>query len=246
MSFLDVNVDTLTYDDIKLAAVRFTVTLFAIGGIGLYFYRSDNKKLAWTLSAVNSFAMSVAGVYYLYQKVPQYDNFFFLGNNGRTPWYGSSNFCTLINLWFALANIFDLVFGTVFYPKYMGLLTGYIHHSVFIWIMLTSATGNGLFIQTAKFAPAFSLMLIEEIPTFLLALGSIFSAFRSDLGFGATFFLFRICYHSYGFFYAFRSGADAPLLGMYSMTLALHLFWFYGWFSKYSGLFQKGEKKKNK
>ena len=240
--FFDFNDFTLTDQQIYHAGGVSLAILAVIVVMALAIFGNEEKKLAWSLSMVNSGIMSLIGIVYLVEKLPSYPRFFFLGDNGIRPFHGLNNVAVLVNIWFALANIVDLLFGMIFYPRFLGLLTAYIHHSVFIWIMWTSATGNGFFLQATPFAPAFSLMLIEEIPTFLLAVGSIFPSLRTDVGFGLTFFLLRICYHSYVFAYAIYSGVEVVALVLYTLTLALHIFWFYGWFTKYSGIGGKSKK----
>jgi hypothetical protein len=64
-------------------------------------------------------------------------------------------------------------------------------------------------------------------------IGSVFPSMRTDLGFGATFFIFRICYHAYIFAYAIYSQVYTPIIIMYALTLILHINWFYTWMIKY-------------
>lgn len=234
----------LTAQQIYSAAAIFTGILLVVVVLGLTFFGKNEKKLAWTISVVNSGAMSVVGVIYLWRKLDTFPLLFTFADYGVRPFHGLDNVAVLVTVWFALANIVDLLFGLVYYPKQLGLLTAHIHHSVFIWIMWTSSTGNGLFLTANPFAPAFSLMLIEEIPTFLLALGSIVPALRTDIGFGATFFLLRIVYHIFIFAYALKSGVETVVAVLYTLTLTLHLFWFYGWVTKYSGIGGKKNKPK--
>jgi hypothetical protein len=233
---------TLSDAQIIQAAILFCCILGGVFSYGLMNYPKDNKRLAWTISVVNSGLMSIVALIYLYHKLPTYNNIFLMHDNGLKPFHGKTNITTLVLLWFGLANIFDLVLGTIFYPKYLGVLTAYIHHTVFIWICWTGATGNGFFMTATPYGPAFCLMLIEEVPTFLLALGSISASYRSDLGFGISFFLLRLCYHFYFFVYAIKSGAATLILIIWVGAFTLHCFWFYGWFSKYSGLTAQGKK----
>lgn len=207
------------------------------------FFSKEEKKLAWSLSFCNSLSLSALGMYYLSQNLPRFPNLFVFGDYGRAPFHGTSNFSVMVNIWFALANIVDLVFGSLYYPKYLNLLSAWIHHIVFIWIMFTAATGNGIFLQTTPFGIGFCLMLIEEIPTFLLALGSIVPSCRTDIGFGATFFILRILYQLYFIIYAWRSKTDGLIHILYLLTLCLHLHWFYNWAVKY-GFSTKREKPK--
>lgn len=224
----------LTKDEIYKFTWIFTAILTATCIIGYALFRKDTKRLAWTISLVNSFAMTVVGIIYLWYKFPQFDSIFSYGTNGRDHIHSINNYATLTCLWFGLANAFDLVFGTIFYPKYCGLITAYVHHTVFIWIMWTCTTGNGFFTTCAPFASLFHLLLIEELPTFLLSLGSMVPSLRTDLGFGVTFFLFRVLYHAYFFAYGLKSGMDAVLVGIFTLTMTLHLNWFYTWISKYA------------
>ncbi len=173
------------------------------------------------------------GVVYLVVKRSEYVKVFSFQTPDKYLFHGIDNVSALTCIWFALANVIDLAFGLVFYRKQLGLITAYFHHSVFIWMMVAATTGNGGFLTVTPFAPAFTAMLIEEFPTFLLALGSVFPSMRSDLGFGVSFFLLRIalhvCYLAYGVF----SGIDKPVIGLYVLTLVMHLNWFYAWVTKY-------------
>jgi hypothetical protein len=139
------------------------------------------------------------------------------------------NFAALTTLWFGLACAFDLLFGMIFYSKHLQLLTAYVHHIVFMWISFTSVTGKGGFLTCTPFAPSFVLMLIEELPTFLLALGSVFPAYRTDYGFGVTFFLLRLVYHSYNLAYSIRNGTESVITVLYVLSFLLHVNWFHGW-----------------
>ena len=47
--------------------------------------------------------------------------------------------------------------------------------------MIISTTGNGFFMTAIPFASSFVFMLIEEFPTFLLALGSVYPSLRTGL-----------------------------------------------------------------
>ncbi len=235
----------LTQNEIYTVFAICIAIIFGITATSLtVFGRKQVKRLAYSISVCNAFSLSLLGIIYLSKKVPQYKDFFFFGDNGAAPFHGRSNISVMINIWFASSNFFDIAIGLVLYPEYVGLLTGWIHHCTFIWIMWSSATGNGFIFQVRPFSSTFCLSLIEEVPTFLIAFGSIFPQFRTDLGFGITFFLFRIVYHLYTFIYAYKSGVDFPVLVLFMLTLMLHLFWFSSWFVKYSGL--GGRKKSDK
>eukprot|EP01038_Epipyxis_sp_PR26KG_P006523 gene6523-8964_t len=230
---------SLANQDYIISSVIFSLILSLICLAGQSVFPKDPKKLCWVVSSVNSFCCTVIGIVYLYVKAPKYKDFFFYGPEGLLIFHNLDNISALVCLWFTLANIFDIGFGLIYYPKYIQLLTGYIHHSVYIWLMHTAVTGNGIFLLAKPFAPAFAFMLIEEMPTFFLGLGSMFPNLRTDIGFGSTFFLFRILFHGYMLTYSVFSKAQTVIIVMYTLTLLLHVHWFSTWITKYGVKFLK-------
>ena len=224
---------TLSRTNVEISIVVFAVIWIVIGFAGGYYFRTEPKRLSWTISLINSFVLTVVGAVYLFVKVPTHDNFFYFGNNGRQLFHSLDNVSVLVSIWFTLANIADLVFGFMFYRKFLDPLTAYVHHTVYIWILVTGMTGHGGFAMFDPFCAGPVYMFVEELPTFLLALGSVFPAFRTDLGFGVTFFLLRLVYHSYMLLYSIYLGADFTVPFMFTLTLALHVYWFYTWCIKY-------------
>jgi hypothetical protein len=125
-------------------------------------------------------------------------------------------------LFFTSYLIMDLTIGIFEYKEHIDLLSGYIHHIVYILI-------NGLSIYYGLF-DKYLLFMISEIPTVILNLGSISKSYRNDYLFGATFFLTRILFHSYLIY----SLADSYLILFFGMlSLGLHLWWFKNWSVKY-------------
>lgn len=228
---------TLSDTDIGQAIIMFVILLAVIGVVSKRNI-TESKKLAWAVSLCNSFIMMNLGFLYLAAKAPGIQGLFSYGyayNNLEVVFHDKpSNFTTLTCLWFALANIFDLFFGFIYYRKHIDPLTGFVHHAVFIWLCFACTTGNGIFFTIRKpFASSFLLCLVEEFPTFLLALGTLFPFFRTNNGFGLSFFLLRIVYHTYFMTYAFHLKADAPVLVLFMMTFLLHVNWFQAWLKKY-------------
>jgi hypothetical protein len=236
---------SLNAEQIRNISVIFCVILIIVGFAARIFF-PEPKKQAWIISMVNSFVCLNISAAYLIVKVPSREGFFWFGENGKEIFLGIDNVSFLTCLWFALANIFDLIFGVCFYRSQVGFLTGYFHHSIYIWMMVVSTTGDGYILQHEKFASAFAFLFIEEIPTLLLALGSVFPALRSDLGFGITFFLSRIVYHGYMMVYSYVSNCGLLIYCLFGLTFIMHLNWFYGWVSKYGSKLgsKKGKGKK--
>ncbi|KAJ3122174.1 hypothetical protein HK100_012107 [Physocladia obscura] len=115
----------------------------------------------------------------------------------------------------------DCILGCTSYPKQFNLLTGWIHHSAYACVVfwLICRGQIGVFMPCVSFA---------EASTFLLALGSVNSKWRTDLGFGVSFFLGRILIQTLVVFYALKTYTGyfwvAP-----AVPLPLHVHWFYKW-----------------
>ena len=239
---------TLEVDDFSIAILLFSTILMTVGLGSAIHFRTDQKRMSWMISLVNSFVLTVVGAIYLVGKIPTFKNFLWFGDNGRVVFHSLDNVSVLVSVWFTLANIFDLVFGFIFYRKYLHPLTAYAHHIVYIWILITGITGNGGFATFEPFAAGPVYMFIEELPTFLLALGSVFPAYRSDLGFGVSFFWLRLVYHAYMLMYSIYLGLDTVIPIMYVLTLALHVHWYHTWLTKYGWdlIFRKDKTKVKK
>jgi len=194
----------------------------------------DRKTLSWVLSCFNSGITSCIGIAYLCLKADASSNplnvLTYALNGGKEVFHCRDNLAILTCLWFAMFNVTDILFGLVFYSEKLDIQTAYIHHPVYIWIMIASTTGQGGFATFEFFSSAFVLMCLEELPTFVLALGSVFPSMRNDLGFGGSFFLTRILYHGFMIFCALKNKANTVVLVLYSLTLLLHIHWFYSWF----------------
>jgi hypothetical protein len=235
----------LSKSQISQASFLFASILLAFFFVGKRFI-TEQKRFAWLISLLNSFVMMILGFVYLSVKIPVLEGLFAYGDEAVQIFHEqTSNFTALTCLWFGIANIIDLVIGTIYYRKQLGALTAYIHHSAFIWIMLACTTGNGIFMTMRPFSGTFAVCLIEELPTFLLALGSIFPACRSDYGFGLSFFVLRILYHAYFMSFAFKSLVDPPILILFVGTFSLHFFWFKTWINKY-GFYAPSKKTERK
>ena len=220
-----------------------TSILSAISLFGIIFLRKDVKRFAWLISTINAGAMTLFGAFFLAHQLKKHPTFFMLDMNDTAKlFHDNSDFTVLVSIWFGVVNVFDLAVGAVFYPKYLGLLTAWVHHTAFIFIMYFSTTGDGLFFKVSPFSHTLLFGAVEELPTFLLAFGSMFGQFRTDLGFGLTFFVLRILYHAYLFYYGVQLGIEAPLIAVYTLTMSMHLNWFYAWVSKYG--VKKTDKKK--
>lgn len=221
----------LNKDDIALSIGLSLASLCFYSGIGYILYGHKPKRFAWYISAVNSCTMLAHSIYYIIFHV-QHENIL-PKLNPLSAFESRDNFSVHVCIWFLLANFWDVCFGLIFYPEALDPLTAYIHHSVFIWICFTAITGNGIFIETPYFSRGLLMASIEELPTCILSLGYLQPAWRSDLVFGITFFLFRIVFHSYIFYEGHCAGCCKVAKVLYTMSLVLHIYWFTNWWNKY-------------
>lgn len=138
--------------------------------------------------------------------------------------YKSDRFTDAMITFFLTFLALEFVFGTIFYKKQFQFLTGWVHHTVYIamaWWALKK-----------QFTAAPVTLFPMEIPTFILGLGSLFPKFRSDLGFGISFFCTRVVIlmaYLKGLIDDRHKDPKILLWPFISMILCLHLFWFYEW-----------------
>jgi hypothetical protein len=230
----DAHFDTVTMsrEDFTTAAFVFTA-INLLMCVGFRRFVTQTKKLAWGLSLVNSFVMSLMGLVYIYQKLPLIHLALETGKGGEALLQSVDDVSALVCLWFGIVNVVDLIFGVLCYPQHLGFMTAVVHHPFYVWVMVVAVTGRGGFIEMSPFASGFMFASIEEIPTFLLALGSMFPSLRTDMGFGFSFFLLRICYNFFLMYCTVFFGLPLAYTVIPSLSLGMHLYWFYAWWCKY-------------
>jgi hypothetical protein len=218
---------TLTAPQIQSAVAIFSFIFTAVGILGVTVFKNDKRKMAWTISLLNSFVLTIAGGAYFISHIPAFVS------NGRAAFHAVDDAAVLISLWLCLGNIFDLVFGLTFYRSHLDPLTAYVHHTLYVWITIVGAFGTDGFQKYDAFAGGLASLMIEEFPTFLLAVGTVFPSLRTDMGFGGSFFLFRVLFHAAMMAYSYCSGVSPLVKGLYVVTMTMHLFWFTSWVRKY-------------
>jgi hypothetical protein len=119
----------------------------------------------------------------------------------------------------------DLAVGVIDYPKQIEVLTGWVHHSIYIALCMWALR--------AHFTGASGALFFMEMPTFLMACGRLDSRLRSDWLFGLTFFLTRVLFFACLELSFFTDRAPPVTLWPAGVpVLALHLFWFKAWISQ--------------
>lgn len=126
----------------------------------------------------------------------------------------------VVTAFFMSFLVVDLVIGVVFYRSKIELLTGWIHHITYL-CLLTWSIRN-------QFTSGFVMMCTLELPTFILALGSVRSQLRRDYIFAATFLATRIFFHAYAIKCAWVMKPYGPVVTALLAFFPVHCFWFYG------------------
>ncbi|WVQ78457.1 hypothetical protein IAT38_000543 [Cryptococcus sp. DSM 104549] len=119
-----------------------------------------------------------------------------------------------------------LAIGYAKYPSQVGFLTGWIHHTVYIALMV--------YLINTRLSPIFLVAGVMELPTFDLAISNLFPRVRHDARFLSSFFLIRITFHLYLFIDCVRPASRAITDGSWMPTImlalagVLHVAWFKG------------------
>jgi hypothetical protein len=225
----DLDYDEYNFSDIDLVIYGIhACSIFVIWFcVALLFFPEDTKRMSWSITLLNSLVCSVGSILYMWKKLPS--EFFSFGTHKESIFHGRDNVSAMACLLFGIGNVVDLLIGIVFYRDRLQILSTFVHHPVFAFISFYAITGNFVGKQFNPFSQGLMWCLLEEIPTFILALGSVFPSFRMDLLFGISFFILRIVFHGYCTSYAILSKADIPILAFMSMSMIFHVIWFYQW-----------------
>jgi len=177
------------------------------------------KQSAWILTTISSAVMTLASIPFLYD---------YFSNGGNVKYVRMiPNLSVTISRFFQSYLAMDLTMGAVYYRSQVGLLTGWIHHPVYILIVELAIRRSWTHI--------FCLCAAMEIPTFFLGFMTLHPDFRSNTTFAIAFFFTRILLHiilciSY-FLHDNRTqttgGSYLPSV-LLATILPLHVMWFYG------------------
>ncbi|KAG2151632.1 uncharacterized protein EDB93DRAFT_1138740 [Suillus bovinus] len=177
---------------------------------------STVKQRSWILTTISSAAMSLTSL-------PLFVHYLSSGGDltgiRSTPWTESTG------RFFQAYLVTDLLMGVTYYRSKVNLLTGWIHHSLYIAIVeYTCRMG---------WSHLFALCAVMEVPTFVLAMGSLNSRFRSDVVFALSFLATRIVLHVFlcASMVASRHHVTNDSYGPGLLMICifpLHAFWFYG------------------
>ncbi|KAL0565082.1 hypothetical protein V5O48_016953 [Marasmius crinis-equi] len=131
------------------------------------------------------------------------------------------------NRFFQSYLLADLIAGSIYYRSQIHLLTGWMHHIIYVGIVE--------FAIRQEWPHIFCLAAFMEFPTFILGLSILVPRTRSNVLFALAFFLTRILFHVVlAISYALPDVRQHATRGSFAITgillsvLPLHVSWFVG------------------
>ena len=170
---------------------------------------------SWILTTASSVVMTTASLPFLYTYFQYHSNLslFPLLNS-----FASTLFCA----YFCSYLVMDMFFGYYVYPDNIDIVTGWVHHCIYLVLIPM--------VIYVKVPGAFLVVSFMELPTIFLAIGFLNSQYKSELLFGASFFVTRLLFHVYFATHVMIVWPDRFVLILMSIsTLPLHIFWFFKW-----------------
>jgi hypothetical protein len=121
----------------------------------------------------------------------------------------------------------DLIIGSIDYREQIRMDTGWVHHTLYLMLYSTMAAYGGTQYLIAG--------ACCEMPTFIMALGTVVPELRQELAFGVTFLFTRIIWFSLLLVVYSISSYNAWLPAyLYAPPLvaaiAMHIWWMRAWF----------------
>ncbi|KAJ1667957.1 hypothetical protein IW140_002391 [Coemansia sp. RSA 1813] len=173
---------------------------------------NSEKQLAWVLTFPTCVVVTIGSIKYIA---------FALANGfDVTRIIYSDPFSLVLLGFFCSYLVWDLILGHMYYRSTINLVTGYIHHTLFI-CMSVFAAKQGV-------SAIFCLLFYNELPTILLALGNLRKEWRCDKLFAITFFSTRIALHAMLIMEFFQHSELRFLWKLMFLVMPMHLYWFYG------------------
>jgi hypothetical protein len=183
------------------------------------------KSRSWIIMFLASAVLAPLGAYYAFDVI-----WYSRWKNDHI--YGEDLVSRLIILYFTASNIADLGIGVARYPSLVDPLTTLFHHFFYVIFMLV--------ILTHHYSRGFVICFFMEVPTFVLAIGSVWNDLRSDYLFGVSFFLTRILFNAFQAYKLAQLNSDGYIWKVCVLVLCLHLYWFSKWWSKYGSYYNYG------
>ncbi|KAK4687042.1 hypothetical protein P7C73_g3077, partial [Tremellales sp. Uapishka_1] len=203
--------------------LAFSILSFFVASYAVLAPRFETEKQkAYILSTISSFTMTLVSLpflstYVLHGLEGVYES-------SQLGWKGDLGRFGVV--FFGCYLFSDLAIGYLKYPSQVGLLTGWIHHSVYIGLMV--------YLLQTRLMPIFLVGCIMELPTFHLAISHLIPSLRDDLLFLSLMFATRIAFHAFLLAHcalpssrAITDGSWVPT-AMLALAGVLHVGWFRG------------------
>ena len=205
------------------------MTVCSIFFITMYFTLEKQvvtlKSRSWIIMLLASSVLAPFGAYYAYDVIM------------NMKWndeyiYGEDMATRFVILYFTASNIVDFFIGFMRYREHVDPLTTVFHHIFYVIFMLVILSYN--------YSRGFVICFFMEIPTWFLALGSVWPSLRSDYLFGVSFFLTRVLFNAFQAYKLAQLHNDGYIWKICCMVLCLHLYWFKTWWDKYGTYYNYG------
>ena len=185
----------------------------------------QSKQRAWLTSVPISSALTVLGLmaFLKVETENKWEFEYIYGNETKQA--------RLSVLLFLSYQITDFFIGFFHFSDQFTLLATYIHHTFYIWFMFYLLSNN--------YCNGFQIAFFMELPTAIMAVGMVFDRYRSDIGFGITFFAARIVFHIYSLYRLFCVDKSMLPMRLCGVALVIHLGWFKDWMSTYGAKYYK-------
>lgn len=170
------------------------------------------KQFSWITTTLSSLTMTFASLPFLKAYIGSKSNL--------------NNFELLVTIFFCAYFISyllaDMIFGFMYYPEHMDIVTGWFHHTLYLFLLPI--------IIANKVEGVFMIAAFMELPTCFLAIGYLIPSLRSENAFRISFFITRILFHLHFARSVKISWPQRPeCFWLATVTFPLHIFWFGKW-----------------
>lgn len=177
--------------------------------------KTREKQTSWILTLMSSLICTIVSIPFVIQ--------FFCADLNMQLLATDNRFHTAFVCFFITYLILDLTLGCVYYRKRITLMTGWIHHLFYITLLIC--------FMRLQISSLFTVSSILELPTLILAAGSMVHEWRSDLLFGTSFFVLRLVAHAWMMVNLKKYHRIEFMWIIALIIYPLHIYWFYGkWF----------------
>ncbi|KAI9315637.1 hypothetical protein BX666DRAFT_2028533 [Dichotomocladium elegans] len=191
----------------------------SVVGLGAFFFgcvhagwAKTEKQISWLLTFASSLVCTLISIPCCYQ--------FWQSRWDMDLLSTESNWHTASVCFFVAYLVLDLTLGCVYYRRRITVVTGWLHHTLYIGILL--------WFLRHRIASFFCMAAILELPTLILAIGSLDKQWRSDLLFASVFFILRLILHASMIRELKRYHRVETLWLVAVVVFPLHVYWFYG------------------